>query len=275
MAERVTRCRPLLGTFVEVTAPSDACIDAAFDAIGRVHELMSAHEADSDIGRLSRFGHERAVEVDPWTARVLERAIHWARHSDGIFDVVRAGKAAIERGALPVHPGQQRPQAADWTWLELSGGSARLMKPGCVDVGGIAKGFAVDRAVDALKAAGAPFGLINAGGDIAGFGPNPWPVQVVDPASRRPLAAVEIENGALATSSVLPDGDHAHLVGRDPRLVLATVCAPSAMDADALAKIVLSGSPLVRACLEAADAKAFALANDGAIRTFEPQRRAA
>lgn len=275
MAEPITRCRPLLGTFVEVTAPSNACIEAAFDAIARVHALMSAHEPASDISRLNRFGHERTVEVHAWTARVLERAIHWARHSEGVFDVVRAGKAAIERGALPIHPGQPVPQAAHWTWLELTGRSARLMKPACIDVGGIAKGFAVDRALDALKSAGAGFGLVNAGGDMAAFGSEPWMVQVVDAANREPVAEVEIENGALATSSVLPNGEHAHLVGREPDLISATVCAPSAMDADALTKIVLSGSPLTSACLDAAGARAFALSSDGAVRTFEAELRAA
>lgn len=275
MAERITRCRPLLGTFVEVTGPSDGCIEAAFDAIARVHALMSAHEPGSDVSRLNRFGHERAVDLDPWTARVLERAIHWARHSRGIFDVIRAGKASVECGDLPIHAGQPLPEAAHWTWLELSGRSARLMKPACIDLGGIAKGFAVDRAVDALKSAGAEFGLVNAGGDMAGFGPEPWTVQVVDPATRRAVAKVEVENSALATSSVFPDGEHAHLVSKAPQLVSATVCAPSAIDADALTKIVLSGSPLARVCLEIASGKAFALGSGGAICTFEPQRRAA
>ncbi|HET7577350.1 MAG TPA: FAD:protein FMN transferase [Sphingomicrobium sp.] len=275
MADRITRCRPLLGTFVEVTASSQSAIDAAFGAIERVHRLMSAHEAGSDISELNRSGHERAVELHPWTARVLERAVHWARHSRGIFDVVRAGKAAIDRGDLPMHPGQPLPQAAHWTWLELTGRAARLMKPGCIDLGGIAKGFAVDCAVDALKSAGAAFGFVNAGGDVSGFGSEPWLVQVVDPATRRPFAEVEIENGALATSAVLPAGEHAHLVGTDPELVSATVCARSAMDADALTKIVLSGSPLTSACLDVAGARAFTLACDGRLRAFEGQRQAA
>ena len=61
MAEPITRCRPLLGTFVEVTAPSNACIEAAFDAIARVHALMSAHEPASDVSRLNRFGAAEAA----------------------------------------------------------------------------------------------------------------------------------------------------------------------------------------------------------------------
>lgn len=275
MAERVTRCRPLLGTFIEVTGPGEHAIEAAFGAIARVHALMSGHDPASKISELNRFGHERPVTLDPWTGALLERALFWARHSEGAFDMVRAGKAAAEHGALPIHPGQPHPEAAHWTWLELTGRTARLMRPGCIDVGGIAKGFAVDRAIDAMKSAGASFGLVNAGGDMAGFGSRPWPVHVVQPDTRRPLAEVEIDNTAIATSSILPGGDDRHLNGREDALVSATVCGPAAADCDALAKVVLSGSAAVQSCLARARARAFALAADGSMRRFEPPRKAA
>lgn len=275
MADRITRCRPLLGTFVEVTADSGPAIDAAFEAIERAHRLMSAHEPASDLSKVNRLAHRQAVEVDRWTAAVLERALFWSRQSQGLFDIVRAGKAAVERGRLPLHPGQPRPEAGHWTWLELQGPIVRLLKPGCVDLGGIAKGFAVDRAVAALKAAGASLGLVNAGGDIAGFGPQPWPVQVVQPETRRAIANVGLCNGAIATSSVLPGGLGDHLVGRDGRLLSATACARNAMDADALAKIALSGSPIAAHCLRIAKAEAFVLASDGAICAIDRELRAA
>jgi FAD:protein FMN transferase len=274
MAERTTRCRPLLGTFVEITA-CESAIEAGFDAIDRAHRLMSAHEADSDLSRVNRLGHEAPVEVDAWTAAVLERALFWSRQSEGAFDVVAAGAAAIASGYLPLHHGQPRPIAAHWTWVEICGRTVRLLKPACIDLGGIAKGFAVDRAVAAMKAAGCATGLVNAGGDIAGFGPQPWPVQVVQPTDRRAIANVAVSNGAIATSAVLPDGRSSHL----PRLagdrVSATVCAPSAMDADALTKIVLSGSPASVRCLDVAEAQAFVVDRSGSIRAVEAGREAA
>src|SRR4051794_33210731 len=167
------RCRPLLGTYVEITADTEQAIDVAFAAIERVHRLMSAHERDTDLSRINRFAHQRPVEVDDWTARVLDRALFWAQRSDGAFDIVRAGKAAMERGLLPRHRDQPEPQASHWTCLDLGGDSVRLKKPGCVDLGGIAKGFAVDRAVSALRSAGCERGLVNAGGDMRGFGAEP------------------------------------------------------------------------------------------------------
>lgn len=275
MSDRITRCRPLLGTFVEVTADSDPAIEAAFQAIARVHDLMSAHAPDSDVSRINRFAHEHPIEVDPQTATVLERALHWSKQSAGAFDVVAAGAAAIRSGQLPLHPGQPKPRAAHWSWVEVCDLTVGFLRPGCMDLGGIAKGYAVDRAVAAMKALGALSGLVNAGGDMAGFGPQSWPVQVVQPESRRAIANVGVSNGAIATSSLQPDGSAGHLVGRAAGLVSATVCAPSAMDADALTKIVLSGSPAAGTCLKQAGAQAFVLTAEGAIRAIEPELEAA
>jgi FAD:protein FMN transferase len=275
MAERVTRCRPLLGTFVEITADTPDAIEAAFGAVERVHGLMSLHEPQSDISRVNRFAHFQRVEVDDWTTAVLERAIHWSAASGGLFDIVRAGKAAIDRGLLPRHSDQPQPQLADWTSLKLEGRTVRLAGPVCIDLGGIAKGYAIDAAVAALKGCGASHGLVNAGGDMAGFGAQPWPVQVVEPRTRRAIANVALVNGAVATSSILPDGSGEHLVGRARHLVSATVSAPTAMDADSLTKILLTGSPIAASCLEAANAHGFVVHECGNISQIRPEMRAA
>jgi thiamine biosynthesis lipoprotein len=266
-----SRCRPLLGTFVEISAGREDAIDAAFAAVETVHRLMSAHEPDSDVSRINRFAHLGPVEVHPWTARVLERSLFWSRQSEGVFDVVRAGKEAVEAGLLPRHTGQPRPVASHWTWLELQGASVRLLKPGCIDLGGIAKGFAVDRAVDALREAGCERGLVNAGGDLRGFGPEPWPVMIVDPLSRQPVAAIDIEDGALATSAGLPTpGDRMvsdHLGEENSRWMSVSVIAGTACDADALTKIVWSSSANARQ-LAAAGANAIGLTADGNVEAI-------
>lgn len=271
----MTRCRPLLGTFVEVTADSEAAVEAAFQAIAQVHSLMSAHEQQSDIGRINRFAHLRPVEVDEWTSEVLGRALSWSDRSGGAFDIVAAGAQALASGYIPRHPDQPRPRSAHYTSIRLGGGSVSLVEAACIDVGGIAKGFAVDRAIAALKDAGAAFGLVNAGGDMAAFGPQPWPVQVIEPRSRRPVANVAVSNGAIATSSILPDGGSCHLPRRDTQILSATVCAPCAMDADALTKIVLNSPGAAGPCLDAASAQAFVLTAAGAVRSIAPEKRAA
>ncbi|HVI06446.1 MAG TPA: FAD:protein FMN transferase [Sphingomicrobium sp.] len=255
MPRLARRSRPLLGTFVEVQADHEAAIEAAFDTIARVHRLMSAHDAHSDVSRINCFGHLGPIDVDLWTKSVLERAIFWSRHSEGAFDVVRAGKRAIETGYLPRHEGQPRPKASHWTWLEVQSQTVRLLKPGCLDLGGIAKGFAVDKAVEAMRSAGASMGLVNAGGDMAGFGDRPWRVEIVDPQRCRPVATVELLCRALATSSILPGGACPHLPELSPDLCCASVLAAQAIDADALAKVLVTGSPLAARCLALAGAQ--------------------
>lgn len=252
----LSRCRPLLGTFVEISADRDDAVEAAFAAVERVHRLMSAHQPDSDVSRINRRAHEAPVIVDPWTIAVLERAQFWSRHSDGAFDVVRAGKLAVDAGYLPRHADQPHPSACHWAELEIDGNAAQLARAGCVDLGGIAKGFAVDKAVEALRSAGAEYGLVNAGGDLAGFG-HEWPATIVEPTARRPVAEVTVEDDAIATSAV--DGASSHLPGRDDRYVSATVRAPTCIDADALAKVLISGTSRASHCLSLVDADGFVI----------------
>lgn len=262
------RCRPLLGTFVEIEADSEATIEAGYAALATVHRLMSAHEPDSDLSRMNRFAQLGPVEVHAWTALVLERALFWAKESEGAFDPVRAGKAAIESGYLPLHSGQPEPAAAHWSWLELQGRSVRLLKSGCIDLGGIAKGFALDKAIEAMRRAGADRGLVNAGGDMTVFGPRPWPAQIADPLTRSPRIEIALDNEGLATSAVV-DGGWAHLPGADRRWLSASVRARSAMDADALTKVLLSGSPRAHHCLDLARATGLRIALDGSIEEVD------
>lgn len=268
----LSRCRPLLGTFVEVTADNERAIEAAFTAVERVHALMSAHEPDSDVSRINRFGHIQPVQVHDWTAWVIERALFWSRQSDGAFDVVRAGKAAIERGQLTRHADQPLPTASHWTCLEGRAASVRLLEPGCIDFGGIAKGFAVDRAIDAMREAGCERGLVNAGGDLRGLGPEGWPVTIVHPVSRRPAVEIHIGDEALATSAGLPGTDGLtfdHLGGPNGRWVSASVVARTACDADALTKIIWNSPAASEAHLAAAGARAVAITRDGGIEAVD------
>jgi FAD:protein FMN transferase len=266
-----SRCRPALGTFVEITADRDDAIEAGFAAIDKVHRLMSTHEPDSDTSRVNCFAHIRPVQVHGWTAHVIERALFWSKQSEGGFDVVRAGHRALTGHHVPRHVDQPQPEASHWTLLEAQGDSIRLLKPGCIDLGGIAKGFAVDRAVEALRGAGCERGLVNGGGDLRGFGPGPWPVTIADPLTRRPVMAIEIEDEALATSAGLRSKadrlsfDH---LGANGRWISVSVVASTACDADALTKVVWNSPANASARLAAAGASAVAITLDGEIEAL-------
>jgi FAD:protein FMN transferase len=257
----VRRARPLLGTFVEIhssgatRATTERAIDAAFVAIESVHRLMSFHDAGSDVGRLNREAHDRAVAVDPWTYRVLETALDLHRRSGGVFDIAVA--SALQR--LGLLPG--RPEAAEQALGETATSAAiellprhrvRFHHPALkVDLGGIAKGFAVDRAIDVLRGCAQSSGLVNAGGDLAVFGATAEAIDIRDP--RHPgrlLCQVAIAKAALASSAgrfdPLQSADAFCATTINPatgepvaEFAGASVCAPSCIIADALTKIVL------------------------------------
>jgi thiamine biosynthesis lipoprotein len=254
----VRRARPLLGTYVEITGDRIAAVEAGFAAIAAIQRLMSAQQPESDLSTLNRLGASRPVLVHPWTAAVIQRALHWAEASDGAFDPTVGGRMQAA-GLLPRHPGQPAPDPdASWRDVVLEGRRAWLVRPCVIDLDGIAKGFAVDKAVTAMAMAGAERGLVNAGGDLRGFGPDAWAVSVAEPLSRRPAAQLWIVNAAVATSAVMPGaGGAGRLPGRSPEVLSATVAAPSAMDADALTKVVLADPPRLRACLRKGGARAY------------------
>ena len=237
------RCRPWLGTYVEVECDELTLVEAAFAAIAQVHQLMSAHDPDSELSRINCGAHRQAIAISEPTAVVLRRALRWAELSSGAFDIVRAGREALARGALPRHPGQPAPDScADWSAVCLEGNDVNLDCPACLDLGGIAKGYAVDLAIAAMREAGALRGSINAGGDLRVFGDQSLSVSIPDPQSRQPLVMTSLENAALATSAGLPVAvdrlDFGHLPRSALDWISVTVRAQNACDADALTKIV-------------------------------------
>jgi thiamine biosynthesis lipoprotein len=262
MDTKITRrARPLLGTFVEIRssgatrAGTERAIDAAFAAIESVHRLMSFHDAGSDVGRLNRDAHDRAVAVDPWTYRVLEAALDLHRRSGGVFDIAVA--PMLQRlGLLPGRPDaaeQALGATATSDAIELlSRHRVRFHHPALkIDLGGIAKGFAVDRAIDVLRGYDQSSGLVNAGGDLAAFGTTAQTIDIRDPRyPGRLLCQVAITNAALASSAgrfdPLQSADAFSATTIDPatgepvaEFAGASVCAASCIIADALTKIVL------------------------------------
>jgi FAD:protein FMN transferase len=244
----VTRAQTWLGTLVEVALPPldahESRFAEAFAAVAQVHRTMSAHDPTSDVARVARDAHRRPVKIDPGTYAVLELALTLFRETRGAFDVAIA-PLLTRNGLLPEMSVGQANYRAGMDALRLEGGSfVHAEAPVAVDLGGIAKGYAVDRAVDALRVAGASAGIVNAGGDLRVFGASDWmPIRVRHPAA--PTLAVplfDVRDAAVATSS---DNfrDESALV--DPRTQSLrtfpgsiTVVAPSCALADALTKVV-------------------------------------
>lgn len=228
----VGRLRPLLGTFVEVRASGPMCdlhagVEAAYRAIERVQALMSFHTRDSDVTRINLAAAGTRVPVDPHTYRVLEFARQLGDVA-GAFDIATAA-VLVAGGLLPSH-GRKRAvtvrQLASYRDLELlPANHVRWRRPGLIDLGGIAKGYAVDLAIAALQAHGATAAVVNAGGDLRSFGAS-IPVHVRAPDQPNVLIfAGRLNNGAFATSAAgAPTAAAGRALGSRAR-VITDVCA--------------------------------------------------
>jgi thiamine biosynthesis lipoprotein len=255
MAEPIRRCRPLLGTFVSI----EACgcdlqdVESAFAHMAYVHDRMSFHTMTSDLARLRMAAWGTAVSVSQETAIVLRYAAMLYHETGGLFDVTMAPRL-IAAGFLPRPPGiDLRHMTGNGADIEVEGdGAVRCHRPLLVDLGGIAKGYAVDLAIQSLISAGAIGAIVDAGGDLRAFGQSRLVgIRGGDGSVRQ---GIEICDMALATSAnrhtrrrlrgavATPHLDvHRHSVLAEESV---TIAATNCMTADAFTKIALAD----RAC---------------------------
>ena len=252
----IRRCRPMLGTFVEIQAfgtnavELEDAIEAAFLAIAHVQRLMSFHDPESEVSRMNRDACYKRVCVHPWTWRVLKSAQEFSRNTDGIFDITMAGQL-VKWNYLPRYGA--RFGRGNWRDIVLeAAGRVRFRRPLLVDFGGIAKGFAVDRAVEILKRKRVIAGIVNAGGDLRVFGSASQLVHVRHPKQpNRAAGAVRLRERAIATSGIYFARTKKRRRCVSPILdartgraacdfISVTVSAANCMTADALTKVVFA-----------------------------------
>ena len=271
------RARPLLGTLVEIRVPgaglaARSAVDEAFRAVEAVQQAMSFHDPQSELSRLNRNACGRAVKVSPALWRVLSEALRLAKLSGGAFDPTVAARL-VDWKILPA-PQAPTPAPATASWRDvqlLPGRRVRFMRPLWLDLGGIAKGFAVDRAVSILRRQRIPSGVVNAGGDLRVFGPRIERVHVRHPAQpARLVPLADLSNAALATSAGYFSEQRSS--GRRVNALVnplrqrpcsarrsVSVQAPTCMLADALTKIVLVHGDAAEAMLRHCRASAMIL----------------
>lgn len=264
------RAQPWLGTLVQMSANlGQDALGLAFSEVALVHRLMSFHDAGSDITRFNLAAVGDCLTVHDHTWQVLRLAERFHAASDGLFNLACAPRL-VSWGSLPA-PATTLPDfvPAQQVYACEDGSVVRKLHPGWIDAGGIAKGYAVDLATDALRRAGATQGSVNAGGDLRVFGGQEWPVTVRDPETpQRPHTALTLRDAALATSGSyfsarLDNGRRVSALvdGRDGEPITAggsvSVRAPLCVAADALTKVVLSSRDPQHPALAAWQATAF------------------
>ncbi|WP_337287351.1 FAD:protein FMN transferase [Candidatus Methylomirabilis sp.] len=275
----LTLGRVLMGTAVEIEANhpdlsiARSAIEAGLQRMESVDRLMTVFRHDSEIGLVNRVAATRAVAVGQETFTVLTEAEHIGLTSGGAFDVtihplVQLWHRTAKEDRLPSSQAIEATLGLvghDGLSLDPDNRSVRLQRAGMgIDLGGIAKGYAVDVAAETLRHDGVHSGLIDAGGDLRVVGCNRdggiWKIGLRHPlASSRLLLSVLVEDAAVATSGnyfryvTVSGRQYGHLL--HPRTgtpadtaLSATVIARSAIRADALA---------TAAMVHGADAMAF------------------
>jgi thiamine biosynthesis lipoprotein len=271
------RAQPWLGTLVDISIAdpiddthSAAAFEAAFERIAAIHHRMGFHDPASDVSRINRAAVGEAVPVAADTRHVLVTAALLTEASASIFNIGCATQLMAWELLPKAHSTQ--PYLPGDCGLEIApDGSVTKTRPLVIDLGGIAKGYAVDQAIEALQQAGIASACVNAGGDLRVLGDTPFAIAVRDPgAITTARASVEVANAALATSAcyfsrrrIGPDSISALVDGRSGAAIdnalSVSVSAPTCMLADALTKIVMATGDAAHPLLARFGAQAFIL----------------
>jgi len=267
VAERFAFDRPEMGVLFRIVVHADdmaaveKAADDAFEHIRSLNAIMSDYDDDSELVQLTRHTAEEFDKTGaaPWIKvsddlfSVLESSKRFAEQSDGAFDITVAPVVRLWRRARRIREPPKPEQLAkarelvgnDLWELDKKMQSVRLKKKGVrFDLGGIAKGYAVDQAFEILQASGFDTVLVDAGGDmrVGKAPPGGWKIGVPESKDE----TMSLENRALATSGdtfrfVEFEGvRYSHII--DPKTgyglttpYIVRVTAPTACEADALA----------------------------------------
>lgn len=266
--------RPLMGTIVEISIchseerQAQFVLQKAFEEMARIENMMSQYREGSEVSRINAQAFDHPVKVSDELFGLLQTSVRYNAVSQGAFDITVGPLMKLwpfykQEVTLPSRQeilDALRSVGSDKIELDARGKTVRFTQPDmALDLGGIAKGYAVDRAIQIIKAAGVKCALVNAGGDLYALGKKPggqkWRMGVQHPRKlNRLVCAFDIEDTAVATSGdyerfFMKDGRrYCHII--DPKTgmpanesVSVTVQADNATRADALATAVFVLGP--------------------------------
>jgi thiamine biosynthesis lipoprotein len=262
----IKREENIMSTAISVELWSDdrgageAAIDAVMEEMHRIDRVMSPHKADSELSRINRDAASEPVPISGEMFRLLTSAAHFSQLSDGAFDITYAAVGRLFDYRL-----QTRPNPAELAKAHLAVGyrnvlldaqaqTVQFSRPDvCIDLGGFAKGHAVDNATKILRHRGITHANVSAGGDSRVIGDRrgrPWMIGVRDPRTYNGvIAALPLEDTSISTSGdyerfFIQDGTRFHhlidpATGRSPNTVRSvTILAEDGLTTEAFSKIV-------------------------------------
>lgn len=252
--------RLLMGTIVEVTSPDKRAAEIVFDEIARIEKLLSVFDPGSDISRLNRSG---SVKASPETFFIVKRSIEFCHASGGAFDITVG--PLVEAWGFKNNDFRQPPDTEISGILEKVGCDKIILietdnvlqfkLPGVkINLGGIGKGFALDRAAIVLKKQKIHSCLINSGGQVYAVGDcfgKPWKIGIRGPRGEGIIRLFALKDGSVSTSAddqrffIIGGRRYGHIL--DPRtgypaqsgLISASVVASDGVTADALSTAVV------------------------------------
>jgi len=248
-----------MGTFVEVTSFDKKAASIVFAEVKRIENLLSKYNSESEVSRLNNIGK---LTVSPETFYIIKKSKEFWQASNGAFDITVAPLVELWgfRDKKYYVPQEEEIKntlnlvGSDKIILHDSDNMIEFETLGTkIDLGAIAKGYAVDCAVNKLKKAGIKSCLINAGGQIYCLGDKfgqPWKVAIQDPQKDGFIDYLELKNQAVATSGdyeqyfIKENKRYAHIFNpktgypAESDVISVTVIAPDGLTADALATAI-------------------------------------
>jgi thiamine biosynthesis lipoprotein len=275
-----------MGTLATISAwgydetSTSETVNRAFEAMEKVDQLMSNYKPDSELSQVNRQAGLQPIKVSPETLEVIKASIYYSQLSDGAFDVtiaplVKSWGFFKKQGRVPSQEEIQSKRAlVDYKQIAIDEKESMvfLKRPLMeIDLGAIAKGYGVDKAVEELKKAGITAALVNLSGNIYAMGKPPdkpeWEVGVKDPKSKEEITGViSLKDKAISTSGnyenyfIIDGKRYGHLIDPktghpiDNKLLSVTVVAANAMATDALSTaIFILGKEVGKALIEKLD----------------------
>ena len=234
------------------------CSDKIFAEMHRLDAMMSPFKADSEISFINNNASTETIEVSDEMAEIIDRSLYFSNISGGAFDITFASIGYRYDYRKKLKPSDQLIESSlesiDYRHINLNNNELRFNDPGVrIDLGGIAKGYAVDRAIEIAKQCGIDEALISAGGDSKILGKKqgrPWIIGIQHPRKKNEMALVlPLSDTAISTSGdyerfFIRDGQRVHHIinpstGKSATVTWsATVTGPDAVTTDALSTTI-------------------------------------
>jgi len=237
---------------------ANQCSDKIFTEMHRLDAMMSPFKADSEISLINNNASTKTIEISDEMAEIIDLSLYFSNISDGAFDITFASIGYKYDYRKKLKPSDQLIESSlpsiDYRHINLNNNTLRFDDTGVrIDLGGIAKGYAVDRAIEIAKRCGIDEALVSAGGDTKILGKKqgrPWIIGIQHPRKKSEMALVlPLSDTAISTSGdyerfFIRDGQRVHHIinpstGKSASAAWsATVTGPDAITTDALSTTI-------------------------------------